>query len=759
MGDLFAWWAARCQAWHKPILAAWLVLVVAGGLLATTLPQVLRGGGWSLEDTESAMADRRLAKGFGWDTSRTDTVVFRSDTLDWQSPAYREAVGQALDRMRAEPGIARVYSPYSTGDRRLVSPTGKVLFALVSYQGTPAEIERRIPRYRQVLKAEGPLDTYLTGPVSFNVDIDAASQADLRRVETYTLPFILAMVVMVFGSFWAGLLPVALGLAAVTLTMAALAVLGRFDTVSTFAPNAASMLGLGLGIDFSLLYISRFREELAAGHSIQPALERTLQTSGRSILYSGLTLCAAMGVVALVTNATVLRSMSVAIILVTLFALAAALTLLPALLGLLGHRLQAWRPIRDANVAHHWQAWARTVMRRPWRWTLGSCVLIALLAWPTLGMIKGFPESKAISVAYESRQGFDALQAAFGAGELSPCYVTVHTEPGGLWKPGFRSALGAWVERLEQDPRIERVDAWPTALETGRYEALSPMALAFDPLSRVRSSAWANLDGRADTTYLVVIPRADGHSAEVRGLLRDLRTDRGPELAAHGAEVLVGGTTASVHDFDRGVYGRFPAMIAGVMLVTFLVLLLFLRSFWLPVKAVVMTCLSILASYGVLTSVFQHGVGAGLIGLDPPGQLTIIVPILLFATLFGLSTDYEVFLLTRVRELHLSGRSDEEAVAGGLALTGRVITAAALIMVTVFVTFSFSGMTVIKEIGVGLTIGVLLDATLVRIVLVPATMRLLGRWNWWLPVRIARFLPEVSHQGPARRNEAFRTSG
>ncbi|HEY9854392.1 MAG TPA: MMPL family transporter [Stenomitos sp.] len=753
MGDLLGWWADKSQRWRVPILATWLVLVLLGALAATSLPAVLRGGGWSLSDSEASMADRRLAEGFGWDTSRTDTAVFSSDRLDWQDPPFQDSVRAALARLKAQPGVARLYSPYTTGDRRLVSPDGHVVLALVSYAGSPAEIERRIPAYRRALGVPAALAAHLTGPAAFNVDIDVASQEDLRRVETYTMPVVLALVVAVFGSFLAGLLPVALGLAAVALTMGVLALWGRFDTVSTFAPNAASMLGLGLGIDFSLLYISRFREELSIGHPVPVALERTLQTSGRSILYSGLTLAAAMAVVAGVTNAIVLRSMSIAIVLVTLFALAAALTLLPTLLGVFGQRMAARRPIRQAAIARLWGRWAHLVMQHPWRWTLASSLLLALLAWPTLGMIKGFPEAKAISTTYESRRGFDAMARAFGKGQLSPLYLTVRTEPEGLWKPGFRMALSRWVQRLERDPRIARVDAWPHAVGEARYQALSPMALAFDPLSRLRSNVWANLDGKADTTYLVVIPKADGNSQEVRGLMRDLRADRGHELSGLGAEVLVGGVTASVHDFDRGVYGRFPAMIAGVVLITFGVLLLFLRSFWLPVKAVVMTCASILASYGVLTAVFQHGVGAGLIGLDPPGQITIIVPVLLFATLFGLSTDYEVFLLTRVRELHDAGHSDEGAVATGLAVTGRVITAAALIMGMVFMTFSFSGMTVIKEIGVGLTIGVLLDATVVRIVLVPATMRLLGQWNWWLPASVARWLPALSHEGPVQKDE------
>lgn len=750
MQDPFGWWARRIERWRRPILVTWLLLLVAGALAATTLPDVLRGGGWSLADSESARADRRLAEGFGWDTSRTDTVVFSSRTLDWQDPAFRAAAKSAMDRLAAEPGVRRVYSPYSTGDRRLVSPAGHVVLALVSYEGQPSEIERRIPAYRKALASDGPLETHLTGPTSFNVDIDAASQEDLRRVETTTMPVVFAMVVAVFGSLTAGLLPVLLGAVAVAVTMGLLAILGRVDAVSTFAPNAASMLGLGLGIDFSLLYISRLREELAAGHPLPRALERTLQTSGRSILYSGLTLCAAMGVVAAVTNATVLRSMSLAIVIVTLLAMAAALTLLPALLGLIGHRIRPWRRLQRADLEPLWQAWARRIMRQPWRWTLASCLVLGMLAVPTLGMVRGFPQAKAIAPSYQSRQGFDAIARAFGAGALDPLYVTVHTEPRGLWKPGFRAALSDWVRRLEKDPRIERVDAWPHAVGEARYQALSPMALAFDPLGRLRSATWANLDGPADTTYLVVMAKADGNSPEVRRLITDLRADRGHELAAFGAEVLVGGTAASVHDFDRGVYGRFPLMIGGVVVVTFGVLLVFLRSFWLPVKAVVMTCASILASYGVLTAVFQHGAGAGLIGLDPPGQITIFVPVLLFATLFGLSTDYEVFLLTRVRELHVAGHSDEEAVATGLAVTGRIITAAALLMVTVFVTFWFSGMTVIKEIGVGLSIGVLLDATLVRSVLVPATMRLLGRWNWWLPAWAARWLPAVSHDLPAR---------
>lgn len=753
MSGLFTWWAGRVYAWRFRILIAWVLLIGLGVGFAASLPRYLEGGGWVLPESETGRTDALLMNRFGWDTNRTDLVVFTSTQTTYADPIFRKAAESALDRLSHAPGVSRVLSAYSTGDRRLVSTDGHTTYALVSYDLSETETQRLIPAYRAMLPHTGSVRGMLTGPAAFNHDIEQASEQDVARVDLLTLPVVFVLLLLVFGSVLAGLVPVILGASTVSLALGALALVAHVTKVSTFAPNAASMLGLGLGIDFSLLFVTRFREELAQGLTTERALARTVSTSGFSILYSGLTLALAMGIAYATTSTLLLRSMSLAIVLVALIAVACALTLLPALLGVIGRRVDSLRllPTR-AQQASFWQAWAEGIMRAPWRWTLISGLVLLVLAVPGFGMRKGFPKVESVSSGFESRSGFMTLVHAFGPGEFNPVYITVRTTPQGLWSPRFKAGLAEWTTALTKDPRVKRVDAWPVSVGPARFQSLTPFALAFDPLSRMRSRTWANLDGAADTTLVAVVPRKSDRTDEVRSLVLDLRADRAKRyFGALHPEVLIGGSPGNTIDFIAGLYRTFPLMIAGVVAMTFCVLLLFMRSIWLPLKAVVMTLASILATFGVLTMVFQYGWGAGLIGLQAPGYLTAIVPMLLFATLFGLSTDYEVFLLTRIRELHLQGASDTEAVGSGLALTGRVITAAAGIMVAVFMTFAFSGVTLIKEIGVGLTIGVLLDATLVRVVLVPATMRLMGSWNWYLPAWLDARLPRLAHEGSGER--------
>lgn len=740
-------WSARLYTWRWRLFALWVLLLVAGGALAADLGPHLRGGGWLLAGSETERVDRLLFRTFQWDAARTDMAVFSDSRAVYTDPAFQTEVMARLDRLSHASGVTQVHTYYTSGDRHFASRDGHTLYALVSYSGTDAEIERRIPAYRQLLAGKGSVEAKLTGAAAFNHDIDQASQSDLRRVEVVTLPVVFVLLLFVFGSPLAALLPVVLGGATVSLAMGILSLVARADALSTFAPNTASMLGLGLGIDFSLLFVSRFREELV-GHDVPAAVTRTLSTAGRSILYSGLTLAAGMGVALACANVMLLKSLATAILAVTATSVGSALILLPALLSVIGRRIGRIPRGEGDRAGDLWDRWSRLVMRHPWVWGGLALGLSLSLAFPALHMKRGFPELKSISPGYDSYQGFSRAIAAYGPGELNPVFATVRTAPNGLWSSAFRRELIAWQARLEADPRVARVDSWPAMVGPQRFLSLSPFGLNFDPMSRTKSAVWANVGRGDDVTVLRIMPKKSDRDPEVQQLVRDLRADRAHHLLGGTAqEVLFGGNPGNAVDFDAGIYDRFPVMSLGIVALTFAVLLVFLRSFWLPVKAVAMTCLSVFASYGVLVLVFQHGVGASLIGLDPPGHLTAIVPFLLFGALFGLSTDYEVFLLTRIREWHLDGASDEEAVSRGLTATGRVISAAAIVMVAVFMTFAMSSVTVIKEIGLGLAMGVLLDATLIRIVLVPATMRLMGRWNWWLPGWIDRRLPRIAHEG------------
>lgn len=720
--------------WRYRLLLGWMALLVVAAPLAAGLSSRLRAGGWVYVDSESGRVARQLEATFGWDPNRTDEAVFEDPRSTYADPSFRREVQSRLSRLAAAPGIAHVLSYYDSGDRHLVSADGHTTYALVAYSLSDARIATSIDRFRACLAGRDGMTALLTGASAFAHDIDTESKADLARLEVVTMPVIFVLLVLAFGSAVAALLPVVLGAASVGVVAALLWAIASVMPMSTYALNTTTMLGLGLGIDFSLLLVSRFRDELASAPDVAGAVERTMRSAGRSVLFSSLTMAASLAVVFALSDVMILRSISLAMVLGALVSALAALTLLPALLAILGLRLRR-KPACPELGQDPWQRWASVVMRSPWRWTVLATVLLVAASAPALSMRIGFPELGSISSRDPSSQGYALLDRAFGPSAGNPILVTIRTAPGGLWSPRFRSSLEAWIARLSADPRIERVDGWPDSVSRAEFETMSPASALWQPLALLRASRWADLTGKADLTWISIVPKGGDRTPALWQLVRDLRADRaGAERELGGARIAVGGVPGNEVDFTSAIYRRFPLMIAGIALVTFTVLLGSLRSLWLPIKAIAMTCLSATASFGVLTLVFQDGLATGLLGLAaPPGHITTIVPVLLFAVLFGLSTDYEVFLLTRIREAHLDGMSDPEAVASGLARTGRIITAAAGVMVAVFLTFAASGVSVVKELGIGLASGVLLDAIVVRAVLAPATMRLMGRWNWYLP--------------------------
>jgi RND superfamily putative drug exporter len=592
---------------------------------------------------------------------------------------------------------------------------------------------------------------YYLGQPAANSDIQVASASDLARVEAITFPIIFLILVLVFGSLVAATVPVVVGAACVLLSLGGLFVLANVNEVSIFALNTASMIGLGLAVDFSLILVSRFREELV--HKPLPlALDTMLQTSGRSITFSGITLMLTMAVLTLFP-VMIINSIALAVTVVAGVAIVTGLTLMPAVLVLLGRHLdklslrrfipQALRP-----QPGRWRSWAQAIMRRPWTWTLLSLLVLGLMALPALWLKRSGVSAEVLPESSETRQGVELLQRQFGKGEAAPIMVVIEaTQPGGLWKPDILEGIYELHTRLEHDPRVSRVQSLASLVPNPSVEwmqSLGPATILVKPDQARIVRRLADLEGENRSTVLLVYPKAAETDPATVQLMLDLRNEArkwAPGLAA--ARVLVGGTPAQHYDFDKVVYDQVPLLLGLSLLVTFVILMVFFHSLILPLKAILLNLVSLAASYGLLVLVFQFGVGDRLLGFTSLGAILSYTPVLLFSLLFGLSTDYEVFLLTRVKEYVRHGLSNDEAVAEGLEQTAGIITAAGLIMIAVFGSFALTQVLVIKELGFGLAVAVLLDTTLVRIVLVPATMKLMGAWNWWMPRTLAPLVPEI----------------
>jgi len=735
-------------------LIIWLVVLAASAIFAPRLSEVAKGGGFDLADSESWRAAEILQNQFGRGYRRSVQILYRHPTLNVNDPRYREQLILSLDRVAASTGATSRITWHDSGLSNMVSADGSSTYALLSYSGTEGNIQPLIPQIREEASRENELETHVIGGPAIDYDMEKTSEADLIRAETYSLPLILIILLLVFGTAVAAILPLILGMASVSLTLALLFALGHWLPLSVFARNIVTMVGLGLGVDYCLFIVSRFREELAITDSIPEALRSTLDTAGRAVVFSGAAVVVGLAMLILFSF-VFMRSLGIGGMLVAAISVLLAITLLPALLSIIGNKVNSARLISAryllAGGGRFWHFWSRMVMRRPLIFLVVSMAILLALALPVRTMKAGSPGIDNLSPESDSRIGVELFAEKWGVGEISPLYIVVRTEDANtVWRPDFRAALAAIGTRLREDPRVARVESI-AELDLPRELPRDPRELEAyiraNPVTAAEAYSMVDIEGGSRTTMMRVITTTEPKDAQTKQLVRDLRADILPQVSfPTRAEVLVGGGPAEAVDFTDKLASSFPYLMGAVLVITYFVLLLLFRSVILPLKAIFMNLLSVSAAFGVLVLVFQEGWGESLLGFKSPGGIIPFVPVILFAVLFGLSMDYEVFLLSRMKEEYERSGNNEEAVAFGLEKTGRIITSAALIMIAVFGAFAFTDSIIIKEFGVGLAVSIFLDATIVRIIVVPATMKLLGKWNWWLPSWLDRLLPDMGHK-------------
>ncbi len=692
------------HAWA--VVGAWLVALVAAGVIGGgALARLTTDSGMD-ESSESYRAYQSLTTNFPGRVPDL-TVLYSSDVLTVDDPAFRAVVSRSIAELPRDKAVHVVNGLQAPPEAGLVSPDRRAVKVVVSLPpgtdaaGNLADFDAVRPR---VGSDDPRIRTDVSGIAALGRDLLDRTATDTARAELFALPVVFVLSLVIFGGLVAAALPTLVGFVAVLVSMAVLRVLTELTEVASQAMMVVTLLGMGLAIDYSLFVISRFREELGAGRgraAAVAALTRTLPTAGRTVLFSALVVAVALTGL-LVFPITTVRSMVYGAVPAVLGCALAAVTLLPAVLALLGHRVDALRlparlRLRVSRPVERglWAGVARHVMRRPWAYLLGTTALLLALGAPFLSVRWGGFDEQLLPADAPSRVAL-AREAAHFGGDATWGYAMV--------AGADRQATASYAAALARVPGVTGVA--PTLTGPGAAGGGDPV------------------------TMLTV--RWPGHAQEEasKDIVRALRAVDPPQGSA-----LVGGPTAITLDTLAAMGSRLPAMIA-VMVAAMLVLLgVAFRSVVLPVKAVLMSAISIVASYGVLTWVFQDGHGAGLLGFDPPGYLDVTTPIVMMAILFGLSMDYEVFLLSRIREEWVRTGDNAEAVAHGLARTGRLITGAALLLAVVIGGFATSGIVIMKMFGLGMLVAVLLDATVVRGLLVPATMRLLGEWNWWRPGR------------------------
>jgi RND superfamily putative drug exporter len=720
--------------WRWVILLLWGVALVVAAPVVPRVSEVLKVGGFSSPNTEAAHARAVLERELGFAPS-TLLAVYQSETLPATDPRFQQAVARSLANVRALPGVTDVLLPST--DPAMISRDGTTAYAIVGLDLPPEEAQRLAPAFEAAVQPQPELEISIAGGPVFYRDIETVSQRDLRRAELIVFPFATIALLLVFGSVIAAMMPLLVGAAGVAVVLLTLfAIASRVD-LSIFVLNLATMLGLGLAVDYSLFITSRFREELdRQGRDVPRALERTMATAGKAVFFSGATVLIGLTGLALF-DFMFLRSVGVAGVVVVAWSTIAAMTLLPAMLAVAGTRIDRFSVRGRSFLGHHgddfWVRLSEGVMARPVAVLIPTLALLLLVGAPFLDANISSPDATILPKDQPSRQAFDILVQEYGAGEISP-FLIVLESPGRIFD---RDALGEIYDissRLANDPRVTRVQSIaPPALPREQAIGVASLQRGLQQVGvDTGASRLANDNAAVIFAYTAYLPNDE----ENKALLAELRS-----LDPPGMTLLVDGGTAEIVDSVGEMYADFPRAIALIVVATYLVLLLLFRSLLLPLKAILMNGLSILASYGALVWVFQEGHLSRFMGFSALGFVEASLPIIMFCVLFGLSMDYEVFLLSRVREEWERTGDNTRAVAVGLQRSGRIITSAALLVVVVTASFVTADVVIIKALGFGIALAVFLDATVVRALLVPSTMKLLGRWNWWLPSPLERLLP------------------
>ena len=762
---IFAALGRATYRWRRWLPVVGVAIVIGLNAWAGVAGGRLSQGGWQIAGSEAAEGEALLADRFGEQASSV-IVIFTDPDGDAASDDFQATVADAVAPMADEPIVDEILTYADVGDATFVSEDGDRTFALVRLTQEMEDAVDDVEHLTALIDQPPGVEMTVTGIPVVQHEFNDAVEEDLLRAEIISFPIALLILLAVFGTLVSAALPLVIAGMALPTSIAVIGLLATQTEMSIFVTNVTTMIGLALSIDYSLFMVSRFREELRH-RSVADAVEHTMATVGKAVAISGIAVAIGLGSL-IVFESPALRSMGIGGVVTVLSTLILGLTVLPALLGMLGPRVNRLRvPLprslrlieddpdaADARQGHGiWSRIARRVMRRPLLIAtpvLGALILAGLpffaIQLSTGGNIDDLPPSEGVT-------GFRILADEFPSGDTDPVEVAVRGEEplltDGALQPEVIEELDAYVDdlaALEGASSVASVLDPPPGMDDATYRELIALPEGQRPAEVAFLAEWLERTTSDDVTRVDVFTSYLPDSGDGRALVDDIRAVEDPDFAD---ETLTAGLSARSRDFMASFTASVPWAIAIVVMVTGAVLFLTFGSIFLPLKAVLMSLLSITASFGALVWIFQEGNLSALLDFDPSGTLIASTPILMFAILFGLSMDYEVFLLSRIRERYLAHGDNARAVEEGIGITGGIITGAALIMVAVFGAFALSSVVLIKALGFSMALAVLIDATVVRGILVPAFMRVMGDLNWWAPRWVQRFVARIGlYEGP-----------
>ena len=719
--------ASARRPWR--VVGLWLVgLVVAFFVVGAFLEDALTTEAGVTNRPDSTVGEELLEDRLRGEFRAHEAVIVHSDTLTVDDAAFQARVEQIQGEIRAlgPEVVEESTNYYETQAPAMVSQDRHSALIAITMAGAIDDANTNVEGIIEIVKGADGTDgfaMYISGFATVNHDFTEAAERDLQRSEYGPLPLAFIILILVFGAVIAALAPMVLAIAAIILAIAIVALIGNTTQFSFFVVNMIVMMGLAVGIDYSLFILSRYREERGKGHETNRAIEIAGGTAGRAVLFSGLTVIIALTGLLIIPH-TIFRSLAGGAIFVVTASVLASLTLLPAILRLLGDRVEKGRIPLIQKAQHNfdeehaggfWDKVAHAVMARPVAGVVGATVLLAAASIPFFDINLGGSGVSSLPQSFISKQGFDVLDAEFGGGQVNPVEVVLDVEGRDANSPEILAAVEDLKAGVANEP----------ALNGATYET----------------------NEAGDLGLLSFQLAADPFSDEAVDAVERLREDYIPvAFAGVDADVYVTGLAAISLDQYNLTDQYTPYVFAFVLGLSFVLLMLVFRSIVVPAKAIVMNLLSVGAAYGLIVLVFQKGFLAGTLGFQQVEAIESWLPLFLFAILFGLSMDYHVFLLSRIRERYDQVGNNTEAVAFGVRSTGRLITGAALIMVAVFGGFAIGDLVMMQQMGFGLGVAVFLDATIIRSVLVPSSMKLLGKWNWYLPP-VLNWLPRIGIEG------------
>ncbi len=762
---------------HWPVIGFWVVLAIALHFVAASAGS-LWNDDLTLPGTGSTNATDLLQKRLPQQAYGSIPVVLKATKGTLEDSSAKQAVDATVSNLKADPHVVSVVSPLESKGAGLLSKDKTIGYIAVtlnisSSDTTTADAQKILDATKPATQAG--LKASVGGYVGQKL-----SRPSTESSEALGLAAAVIILLIAFGTVTAMLLPIITAVIGLVITLAIVTLIGHMTSVPTVSPTLATMIGLGVGIDYALFIVTKHKLQLADGMEVHESVARAVATAGGAVVFAGITVAIALCSL-VVAGIPLVTTLGYTAAIAVVVAVLAAVTLLPALLGALGLKINSLRvPWGHAHTGdsqpHGWARWARGVAHRPWPAMATAVAILVVLALPLLSLTLGQSDTSVMPTSTTVRQSYDALTSAFGAGTNGPLLVAVKFPTPAKPDPSQQQAVQKQQQQLTQKQQqiaaqaeaqgatpqqaqakaTQETQAQSAQLATQKAQADSPasdprltsLENAIKTTPGVKSVAPATVDKSGDTAVFTAVATTAPAASSTEHLVNHLRTSVIPKAtASSGLTAYVGGQTAGYIDLAERIGAKLPLMIAVVVLLSILVLLLAFRSLLIPIKAAVLNLLSVAAAYGVVTAVFQKGWGAGLVGLPHAIPIVSFVPLFMFAILFGLSMDYEVFLVSQMHEHYSESGDASEAVVDGLAQTGRVITSAALVMVCVFSSFVLNGDPVVKEFGIGLSVAIAVDATIVRCLLVPAVMELLGKRSWWLPHWLDRILPHFSIEG------------